>query len=47
MTADLFNHILGQCIEIGVQNITISGGEPILNKHLTDFLIKCGNNNFS
>lgn len=47
MTADLFNHILGQCIEIGVQNITISGGEPILNKHLADFLIKCGNNNFS
>lgn len=47
MTADLFNHILDQCIELGVQNITISGGDPLLNKHLASFLYRCGDNNLS
>ena len=47
MTADLFDHILDQCIELGVQNITISGGEPLLNKHLASFLYRCGDNNLS
>ena len=47
MTADMFDKILAQCIDLKVLNITISGGEPMLNPNLKEFLLKCIDNNFS
>jgi len=47
MTEELFDDILHQCTEMNVLNLTISGGEPMLNPHLKSFLLKCQENNFS
>lgn len=47
MTDEMFYNILHQCIEMNVLNLTISGGEPMLNPHLNDFLLKSRENNFS
>ena len=47
MTLDLFEQILYQCKELNVINLTISGGEPMLNPNLIDFLLLCKQNNFS
>lgn len=47
MSKDLFDTILDQCIYNRVLNITISGGEPLLNKNLTYFIKKCRDHNFS
>lgn len=47
MSEDMFDDILRQCREMNVLNLTISGGEPMLNPHLNSFLLKCRANNFS
>lgn len=47
MNKDMFDDILKQCINMNVLNLTISGGEPMLNPYLKDFLIKCSRSNFS
>ena len=47
MSIDLFTRILEQCRANNVLNITISGGEPMINPDLTEFLNLCGKNNFS
>lgn len=47
MSKELFENILFQCKEMNVINLTISGGEPMLNPHLTYFLQLCKKNNFS
>ena len=47
MSLDLFEHILYQCKELNVINLTISGGEPMLNPYLIDFLRQCKQHNFS
>lgn len=43
----LFDEILQQCIEMRVLNITISGGEPMMNPNLIKILEKCHDANFS
>ena len=43
----LFDEILQQCIEMRVLNITISGGEPMMNPNLIKILEKCRDANFS
>ena len=43
----LFISILEQCNKLGVLNITISGGEPMLHPNLCLFLRKCKEYNFS
>lgn len=47
MDNHVFDEILSQCIDMNVINITISGGEPLLNPSLTAFLRKCKDANFS
>lgn len=47
MSLDLFEQILYQCKELNVINLTISGGEPMLNPYLIDFLRQCKQHNFS
>lgn len=47
MSEDVFDDILRQCKEMNVLNLTISGGEPMLNPYLNSFLLKCKENNFS
>lgn len=47
MRVGVFDRILSQCREMNVLNITISGGEPMLNPHLGQFLLKCRDANFS
>lgn len=47
MSIDLFTRILEQCRDNNVLNITISGGEPMINPNLIDFLKLCCQNNFS
>lgn len=47
MDANMFDTILSQCRMMNVINITISGGEPLLNPSVKDFLLKCGQYNFS
>lgn len=47
MTKELFENILFQCKEMNVINLTISGGEPMLNPHLKYFLELCRKYNFS
>lgn len=43
----LFDDILKQCREMHVLNITISGGEPMMNPKIISILNKCRENNFS
>ena len=47
MTENMFDIVLQQCKDMNVLNLTISGGEPMLNPYLDNFLIKCHVNNFS
>ena len=47
MSKDLFFKILEQSKSCQVLNITISGGEPMLNPNLPFFIEKCRENNFS
>lgn len=47
MTEEMFDSVLEQCKEMNVLNLTISGGEPMLNPSLNDFLLKCRQYNFS
>jgi radical SAM protein with 4Fe4S-binding SPASM domain len=43
----LFCDILDQCAEMGVLNITISGGEPFLHKEFCDFIETAKKHDFS
>ena len=47
MSLDMFSMIVEQCRANNVLNITISGGEPMINPNLKDFLNLCVQNNFS
>lgn len=47
MPKDLFEEIFTQCEKMNVFNITISGGEPMLNPDLKYFLQLCEKHNFS
>ena len=47
MDLALFEDILQQCIDMRVLNITISGGEPMMNPNLIQMLEKCRDANFS
>lgn len=47
MTDEMFDSVLEQCRVMKVLNLTISGGEPMLNPSLNDFLSKCRQYNFS
>lgn len=47
MDEDMFNKVLNQCLDMKIINITLSGGEPMLNPHLKSFLIKCHEANLS
>lgn len=44
---DLFYDILAQCKEMGVMDITLSGGEPMLHPHFLEFLHKAKEYDFS
>ena len=41
MSEKVFDRILSQCRSMNVLNITISGGEPLLNPNLKRFLLEC------
>ena len=47
MTEDMFDKVLDQCKEMRVLNVTLSGGEPMLNPYFKSFLVKCRECNFS
>ena len=47
MSKELFLRILSQCKKNNVLNITMSGGEPMLNANLDFFIRECRENNFS
>lgn len=47
MSQTQFITILEQCKQCNVLNITLSGGEPMLNPKLPFFIDKCRENNFS
>lgn len=47
MSKALFHKILRECKEMNVLNITLGGGEPMLNDNLLFFITKCKENNFS
>lgn len=47
MTAAMFDSVLNQCRELNVLNLTLSGGEPMINPSLKIFLLKCREYNFS
>ena len=47
MSEEMFDIVLRQCKKMNVLNLTISGGEPMLNPSLGKFLLKCRKNNFS
>lgn len=47
MQGEMFYKVLRQCKEMNVLNLTISGGEPMLNPQLKDFLLECKRQNFS
>ena len=47
MTEEMFDVIVSQSKAMNVLNLTISGGEPMLNPFLDRFLQKCHRNNFS
>ena len=47
MPENVFDRILSQCRSMNVLNITISGGEPLLNPNLKRFLLECSRYNFS
>jgi len=45
--AELFYDVLEQCKEIGLLNLTLSGGEPMIHKNFCEFLRKCKEYDFS
>lgn len=47
MSAETFDKVLYECEQMKVLNITLSGGEPMLNPNLGHFLQKCSQKNFS
>lgn len=47
MSKELFNEIIAQCKKLNVLNITMSGGEPMLNPNLAFFIQKGREANFS
>lgn len=47
MPLNLFKAILEQCKVCNVLNITLSGGEPMLNPHLMEFIRLCREGNYS
>ena len=47
MSEEIFDRVLEQCVSMRVLNITLSGGEPMLNPYLKSFLLKCRDANFS
>lgn len=47
MSEKVFDSVLSQCRSMNVLNITISGGEPLLNPNLKRFLLECCRYNFS
>lgn len=47
MSCEMFRRILEQSRACNVLNITISGGEPMLNPNLLDFVRSCRSDNFS
>ena len=47
MSITMFENILYQCKEMNVINLTLSGGEPMLNPNLIEFLLLCNKHNFS
>ena len=47
MSADVFDNVLKQCKKLNVLNITLSGGEPMLNPFFKSFLLRCVEANFS
>ena len=46
MSREMFCSALEQCKECNVLNITISGGEPMLNPNLLFFIEECRKNNY-
>ena len=44
---ELFYNVLEQCREMGLLNLTLSGGEPMLHKNFCEFLRKCKEFDFS
>lgn len=47
MSKGLFQDIIQQCIDMKVLNITLSGGEPMINPNLEFFIQECRKHNFS
>jgi len=47
MEPQLFYAVLKQCWEMGVWNLTLSGGEPMLHKNFCEFLRKCKEYDFA
>ncbi len=47
MEKDVFEKILTQCVNMKVLNITLSGGEPMINPYLASFLKQCYEANIS
>jgi len=45
--AELFYDVLEQCKEMGLLNLTLSGGEPMTHKNFCEFLRKCKEYDFS
>lgn len=45
--SELFYNVLAQCKDMGVMDITLSGGEPMLHPHFLEFLHKAKENDFS
>jgi radical SAM protein with 4Fe4S-binding SPASM domain len=43
----LFYDVLDQCRDMGLLNLTLSGGEPLLHRHFLDFLRKAKDYDFS
>ncbi|MDR0304844.1 MAG: radical SAM protein [Chitinispirillales bacterium] len=44
---ELFYNILAQCKEMGLLNLTLSGGEPMMHRNFCEFLRKCKEYDFS
>jgi len=47
MEPAMFYDVLGQCSDMGLLNLTLSGGEPMLHKNFGDFLRKTKEYDFS
>lgn len=45
--SELFDSVLEQSQKMGTLDLTLSGGEPMIHKRFSDFLIKCNKYDFS